>query len=144
MPYGPSDLREVFCPTLPTVFICCGEIEAGRCFRLEWPDTFSPILMAVLWMGAFAFYGMSSTYLGSFGTSIGWGLFQIFMIMTAILSGVWAGEWKSAPRRSMAAAGNGLRMFDRSHCTARNGESLNFGVIFNGDASSVRQCLWLR
>ena len=52
-------------------------------------------------MGAFAFYGMSSTYLGSLGTSIGWGLFQIFMIMTTILSGVWAGEWKSASRTSI-------------------------------------------
>jgi hypothetical protein len=41
---------------------------------------------------------MSATYLGSFGTSIGWGLFQIFMIMTATLSGVMMGEWKGAPR----------------------------------------------
>jgi L-rhamnose-H+ transport protein len=70
-------------------------------FSLVWPDTFLPILMGVLWMGAFALYGMSSTYLGALGTSIGWGLFQIFMIMTAILSGVWAGEWKSAPRTSI-------------------------------------------
>jgi hypothetical protein len=51
-------------------------------------------------MGAFALYGMSSTLIGSLGTSIGWGLFQIFMIATAILSGVWAGEWKNAPRAS--------------------------------------------
>ena len=54
--------------------------------------------MGALWMGAFALYGMSATYLGSFGTSIGWGLFQIFMIMTATLSGVLTGEWKGAPR----------------------------------------------
>jgi L-rhamnose-H+ transport protein len=70
-------------------------------FRLVWPDPLLPILMGVLWMGAFALYGMSSTYLGSLGTSIGWGLFQIFMIMTAILTGVWAGEWESAPRTSI-------------------------------------------
>jgi L-rhamnose-H+ transport protein len=72
-----------------------------KMFGLAWPDTLVPILMGVLWMGAFALYGMSSSYLGSFGTSIGWALFQIFMIMTAILSGVWAGEWKSAPRTSI-------------------------------------------
>jgi L-rhamnose-H+ transport protein len=64
------------------------------------PDIFWAILMAVLWMGAFALYGMSATYLGSFGTSIGWGLFQIFMIMTATLSGVLTGEWKGAPRKA--------------------------------------------
>ena len=51
-------------------------------------------------MGAFALYGMSATYLGSLGTSIGWGLFQIFMIMTATLSGVLTGEWKNAPSQS--------------------------------------------
>ena len=54
--------------------------------------------MAILWMGAFALYGMSATYLGSFGTSVGWGLFQIFMIMTATLSGILTGEWKGSPR----------------------------------------------
>lgn len=82
--------------------------RSWKMFRLAWPDTLIPILMGVLWMGAFAFYGMSSTYLGSLGTSIGWGLFQIFMIMTAILSGVWAGEWKSAPRRSIGLLVLGL------------------------------------
>jgi len=56
-----------------------------------------PVLMGVLWMGAFALYGMAAIYLGSFGTSIGWGLLQIFMIMTATLSGVLTGEWKQAP-----------------------------------------------
>ena len=53
--------------------------------------------MAVFWMGAVALYGVSSVYLGALGTSVGWALFQIFMIMTANLSGVLTGEWKSAP-----------------------------------------------
>jgi len=66
-------------------------------FQSAGPDVFWAILMAVLWMGAFALYGMSATYLGRFGTSIGWGLFQVFMIMSATLSGVFVGEWKSAP-----------------------------------------------
>ena len=66
-------------------------------FTLDSSDIFLAILMGALWMGAFALYGMSSSYLGSLGTSIGWGLFQIFMIMTATLSGVVTGEWKGAP-----------------------------------------------
>jgi L-rhamnose-H+ transport protein len=69
-------------------------------FKLATPDVLLPILMGVLWMGAFGLYGMSAIYLGSLGTSIGWGLFQIFMIMTATLSGVLTGEWKNAPRTS--------------------------------------------
>jgi L-rhamnose-H+ transport protein len=69
-------------------------------FTLDSPDIFRAILMGALWMGAFALYGMSSGYLGALGTSIGWGLFQIFMIMTATLSGVVTGEWTRAPASS--------------------------------------------
>jgi L-rhamnose-H+ transport protein len=67
-------------------------------FRGVWrPDVWFGCLMGVLWMGAFAIYGVSSVYLGALGTSVGWALFQIFMIMTANLSGVMTGEWKDAP-----------------------------------------------
>jgi L-rhamnose-H+ transport protein len=72
--------------------------KSWKLFQAPAPDVFWSILMGVLWMGAFALYGMSAIYLGSLGTSIGWGLFQIFMIMTAALSGVLMGEWKGAPR----------------------------------------------
>ncbi|MGA2808504.1 MAG: L-rhamnose/proton symporter RhaT [Terracidiphilus sp.] len=76
-----------------------------RYFRCAWrPDVWFGCLMGVLWMGAFAVYGVSSVYLGALGTSVGWALFQIFMIMTANLSGVLTGEWKNAP----AAAKRGL------------------------------------
>jgi len=67
-------------------------------FRTAWsPDVWFGCLMGVFWMGAFAIYGVSSVYLGRLGTSVGWALFQIFMIMTANLSGVLTGEWKYAP-----------------------------------------------
>ena len=82
--------------------------NSWKSFQPPAPDVFWSILMGVLWMGAFALYGMSATFLGSFGTSIGWGLFQIFMIMTATLSGVLMGEWKGAPRSSALRLGLGL------------------------------------
>ena len=71
--------------------------RTGALFQSISPDAFWAISMGILWMGAFALYGMSATFLGRFGTSIGWGLFQIFMIMTATLSGVFTGEWRFAP-----------------------------------------------
>src|ERR1700739_620546 len=77
-------------------------------FRSPYPDLLWSTLMAVLWMGAFALYGMSATFLGALGTSVGWGLFQIFMITTAILSGVLTGEWKGSPVRARAYLGTGL------------------------------------
>lgn len=67
-----------------------------------------PVLMAVLWMGSMALYGMSAVYVGKLGTSVGWGLFQIFMILTATTSGLLTAEWKNAPRRAMTLLGTGM------------------------------------
>jgi len=53
--------------------------------------------MGLLWMGAIACYSVAAAFLGSLGTSIGWALFQIFMIMTANASGMLTGEWRHAP-----------------------------------------------
>jgi L-rhamnose-H+ transport protein len=71
-------------------------------------DLLWPTSMAVLWMGAFALYGVSSVLLGALGTSTGWGLFQVFMIMTATLSGLLTAEWENAPRRARILLGMGL------------------------------------
>jgi len=67
-------------------------------FRYARADLLWSCLMGILWMGAFALYGMSATFLGALGTSVGWGLLQIFMIMTATLAGALTGEWKHASR----------------------------------------------
>ena len=77
-------------------------------FKTALPDAWLAIVMGALWMGAFALYGMSATLLGSLGTSIGWGLFQIFMIMTAMLSGILTGEWKGAPASSKLLLASGF------------------------------------
>jgi L-rhamnose-H+ transport protein len=80
-------------------------------FRVEWrPDVWYGCAMGVLWMGAFAVYGVSSVYLGALGTSVGWALFQIFMIMTANVSGVLTGEWKEAPAHARRGLWVGLAL----------------------------------
>jgi L-rhamnose-H+ transport protein len=104
----PIGLAGGFLPNVAYSLYLLRRNQSWKMLQLAWPDTLLPILMGALWMGAFALYGMSATYLGSLGTSIGWGLFEIFMIMTAILSGVWAGEWKGAPRTSRVLLGLGL------------------------------------
>jgi L-rhamnose-H+ transport protein len=77
-------------------------------FRATPPDFLRSSLMGVLWMGAFALYGMSATYLGALGTSVGWGLLQIFMIMTATMAGVLTGEWKHACSSARLFLGSGI------------------------------------
>jgi hypothetical protein len=80
-------------------------------FRAAWsPDVWLGCMMGVLWMAAFALYGVSSVYLGVLGTSVGWALFQIFMIMAANVSGVLTGEWKTAPVSARRGLWTGLAL----------------------------------
>jgi L-rhamnose-H+ transport protein len=85
-------------------------------FSEEPTDAVWPVSMALLWMGAFALYGMSAVLLGSLGTSVGWGLFQIFMIMLATLSGLLTGEWRGAPRRALVLLATGLCVLTGATC----------------------------
>ena len=94
----PIGLAGGFLPNIGYSIYLLRRNRTGVLFQSYSPDVFWAILMAIMWMGAFALYGMSASYLGRFGTSIGWGLFQIFMIMTATLSGLFTGEWNLAPR----------------------------------------------
>ncbi len=77
-------------------------------FKTGSPDAWFPVLMGILWMGAIAVYGTAAAYLGDLGTSVGWGLFQIFMIMTANGSGIIMGEWQGASRRAFTLLITGL------------------------------------
>jgi L-rhamnose-proton symport protein (RhaT) len=104
----PIGLAGGFLPNIGYSLYLLSRNRTWSAFRSLSPDLFSSSLMGALWMGAFALYGMSAAYLGSLGTSIGWGLFQIFMIMTATLSGVWTGEWKHAPRQAILLLSSGL------------------------------------
>jgi len=70
--------------------------KSWHIFQHDRAEVIWPSMMAVLWMGAFALYGMSAVLLGTLGVSVGWGLFQSFMIMTATVSGILTAEWKRA------------------------------------------------
>jgi L-rhamnose-H+ transport protein len=104
----PIGLAGGFLPNIAYSLYLLRKKKSWNLFQAPAPDIFWSVLMGVLWMGAMALYGMSATYLGSFGTSIGWGMFQIFMIMTAALSGVMMGEWKGAPRKARFLLGLGI------------------------------------
>jgi L-rhamnose-H+ transport protein len=71
-------------------------------------DAFLGLLMGLLWIGAIAIYGVSTRYMGKLGDSAGWAIYQIAMVLTANMSGIVTGEWKSAPRRSLVVLGLGV------------------------------------
>jgi L-rhamnose-H+ transport protein len=77
-------------------------------FATRGPDGTWAVLMAILWVGAISLYGVAAVYLGPLGTSIGWGLLQIFMIMAATMSGLLTAEWKNASRRAITLMSMGM------------------------------------
>jgi L-rhamnose-H+ transport protein len=75
-----------------------------------WPEAGLSTVMGVLWMGGMATYGVASVYLGALGTSVGYGLFNVFIIIVANLGGVVTGEWTSAPKGALRTLYAGLAM----------------------------------
>jgi L-rhamnose-H+ transport protein len=81
----------------------------GR-FRPFFPDFWFPVMMGALWFGCMAVYGSAAVLLGALGTSVGWGLFQIFVIITANVSGLMTGEWRAAGPRALRLLRGGLAL----------------------------------
>ncbi len=73
-----------------------------------WPQVLTGIIMGVLWIASIAAYGTSTTLLGELGASIGWSVYQIFVIFTASISGWIAGEWREVSMPSRLAQWGGL------------------------------------
>jgi L-rhamnose-H+ transport protein len=81
----------------------------GR-FRPFFPDFWFPMMMGALWFGCMAVYGSAAVLLGALGTSVGWGLFQIFVIITANVSGLMTGEWRAAGPQALRLLRGGLAL----------------------------------
>ena len=58
------------------------------------------ILMAVFWILGTTLYGISTTFMGKFGTSVGYLLYGSFSILFANIIGWKAGEWAGASPQS--------------------------------------------
>ncbi len=106
----PVALAGGLAPNLAYSLYLLGKNRTWNRFRPLFPDFWFPVLMGLLWMGAIAVYGSSAAFLGALGTSVGWGLFEIFMIITANVSGVITGEWKSASGRARRLLRLGLAL----------------------------------
>jgi L-rhamnose-H+ transport protein len=79
-------------------------------FSVRSYDWVGAVLMGVMWMGSIALYGVGTTHLGPSGAAIGWGLFSIFIILAANLSGVITGEWRGVGARTSRSLALGLGM----------------------------------
>ncbi|HYW45747.1 MAG TPA: L-rhamnose/proton symporter RhaT [Bryobacteraceae bacterium] len=105
----PIGLAGGLIPNLVYSFYLLFRNRSWGAFRGPWAiDAGMAALMGVFWMGAMSIYGVASVYLGALGTSVGWGLFQIFNIMAANVSGVLTGEWRNAPAGALRTLYAGL------------------------------------
>ena len=112
----PIALLGGFLPNLAYSLILLRRNHSWSGFQDSPADLGLSLAMASFWMGAFAIYGMSSVLLGPLGVSVGWALFQIFMIMTATLSGVLTGEWRRAPRQAILPLAIGMASLILATC----------------------------
>jgi L-rhamnose-H+ transport protein len=94
----PVGLAGGLLPNLAYAVYLLSRNRTWSAFRGPWArEAGLAALMGVFWMGSMAVYGVAAVYLGALGLSVGWGLFQIFNIMSANVSGVLTGEWRTAP-----------------------------------------------
>lgn len=61
------------------------------------------VIMAVLWMGSSAIYGIAASRIGDMGPVVGWPLFMSVIIITSSAWGFLTGEWKGAGKKSVNA-----------------------------------------
>ena len=61
------------------------------------------IIMAGLWMGSSAIYGIAASRIGDMGPVLGWPLFMSVIIITSSVWGFLTGEWKGAGKKSTNA-----------------------------------------
>jgi len=89
---------------LPNLAYCAYLIRNNRTGGLFLAPGYSSeflrsLTMAVAWILAITLYGLSTTYMGRFGTSTGWLLYGCFTVLSASVLGWKVGEWANAPPR---------------------------------------------
>jgi L-rhamnose-H+ transport protein len=66
------------------------------------------LTMAVLWLSGVVVYGIGATFVGKYGTSVGFTLYVALTILTSNMFGVLAGEWKETSTRTRRALTSAL------------------------------------
>ena len=83
------------------------------------------LIMAILWAGSTAMYGIAATSLGELGPSIGWAIFFGIAIFWANLLGIFTGEWKGASKKTLFVMTAGLVVLLGGICIVGWANSLN-------------------
>ena len=90
---------------LPNLFYCAYLLTRNRTWRLFFAEDLARegalgIAMGVLWVTGILSYGIGATWVGRYGTSIGFMLFIAASILAANLFGILWGEWKATSAKT--------------------------------------------
>jgi L-rhamnose-H+ transport protein len=91
----------------------------------NWPRELAlGVTMAFLWLGAIVSYGIGATFVGKYGTSVGFALYIAASILTSNAIGLVTGEWKGSSSRTWKLLAAGIAMILASVVI------LNLGGVF--------------
>jgi len=82
------------------------------------------IMMALLWLGAIVSYGIGATFVGKYGTSVGFMPYIAASVLSSNTIGAMTGEWKGSSPRTWKLLAAGIAMILASVVI------LNLGGVF--------------
>jgi L-rhamnose-H+ transport protein len=90
---------------VPNLLYCAYRLVRDGSWRLfaatRWPrEAALAVAMALLWLSGIVVYGIGTSVVGRYGTSVGFALFVSAQILTSNTLGVLAGEWKATSART--------------------------------------------
>jgi L-rhamnose-H+ transport protein len=90
---------------IPSLLYCAYLLSRNGTWRLfggaGWVrEAMLSAAMALLWLAGIVGYGIGATFVGRYGTSIGFALFAAALILSANMLGVLSGEWKATSART--------------------------------------------
>lgn len=64
--------------------------------------------MGVMWFGGLLVYGIGTIVIGDLGTSVGWPMYMVAMVLSSNIGAILLGEWKGTKKKSRMRMGIGL------------------------------------
>lgn len=96
---------------------------------------FITFCMGLMWFGGLVVYGIGTIVIGDLGTSVGWPMYMVAMVLSSNIGAIILGEWKNTEKTSRIRMGVGLGFLALAIVLLALGSSLG-GSNDNSNSSS--------
>lgn len=97
---------------------------------------FITFCMGLMWFGGLLVYGIGTIVIGDLGTSVGWPMYMVAMVLSSNIGAIIIGEWKGTMKKSRMRMGIGLGFLAVAVVLLALGSSLDDGGDENISSSS--------